>query len=117
MADLLAGIGLAPGLVHWLLFTAALFAVGLYGLLTRRSAIGVLMAVELLLNSSALSFVVFNRFRSPSLVDGQVMAVFVIAVAAAEVVVAMAIFVALYRVGQVIDVERLDNLKNDEVKP
>jgi len=112
-----AGIGFAPSLVHWLLFTAAIFAIGLYGILTRRSAVGVLMAVELLLNSSALSFVIFNRFCSPAMVDGQVMAIFIIAVAAAEVIVGMAVFVALYRAGRSIDVSRLDHLKNDEVKP
>ncbi|MDD5308969.1 MAG: NADH-quinone oxidoreductase subunit NuoK [Deltaproteobacteria bacterium] len=117
MPDILAGLGLAPGIVHWMVLTAALFAVGLYGILTRRSAVGVLMAVELLLNSAALSFVVFNHFRMPALVDGQVMAVFVIAVAAAEVVVGMAVFVALYRVSHTVDLNRLDRLKNDEVKP
>jgi NADH-quinone oxidoreductase subunit K len=117
MPDILSGLGLAPGIVHWLILTAALFAVGLYGILTRRSAVGVLMAVELLLNSAALSFVVFNHFRTPSLVDGQVMAVFVIAVAAAEVVIGMAIFVALYHISHTVDVNRLDRLRNDEVKP
>ncbi len=62
MPDLFAGIGFVPGLQHWLILAAALFAVGLYGVLTRRSAVGVLMAVELLLNSAALTFVVFNHF-------------------------------------------------------
>jgi len=116
MPDLFADIGLQPGLQHWLLLAAAVFSVGVYGVLTRRSAVGVLMSVELLLNSAALTFVVFNRFSRPAAVDGQVMAVFVIAVAAAEVVVAMAVFVALYRVGRTVDVNRLDRLKNDEVE-
>jgi NADH:ubiquinone oxidoreductase subunit K len=116
MPDILAGMGFVPGLQHWLILAAALFAVGVYGVLTRRSAVGVLMAVELLLNSAALTFVVFNRFSRPAAVDGQVMAIFVIAVAAAEVVVAMAIFVALYRVGRTVDLNRLDRLKNDEVE-
>jgi NADH:ubiquinone oxidoreductase subunit K len=117
MPDILLGLGLAPGLAHWLILTAALFAIGLYGILSRRSAVGVLMAVELLLNSGALSFVVFDHFRTPALVDGQIMAVFIIAVAAAEVVVGMAVFVALFRVSHTVDVNRLDRLRNDEVKP
>ena len=77
-----------PGLIHWLILSNVLFAIGLYGLLSRRNAIGILMAVELMLNSAAMNVVVFNRFLAPRSVDGQIMALFVIAVAAAEVVVA-----------------------------
>ncbi len=101
-----------PGVGHWLLLSTVLFSIGLYGLLTRRNAVGILMAVELMLNSAALNFVVFNRFVRPDSVDGQIMAIFVIAVAAAEVVVGMAIFVALFRVRQTIDVNRMDAMKD-----
>lgn len=102
----------APGLNHWLVLSTVLFSIGLYGLLTRRNAVGVLMAVELMLNSAALNFVAFNKFVTPGAFDGQIMAIFVIAVAAAEVVVGMAIFVALFRLRQTVDVNRVDTLKH-----
>ncbi len=101
-----------PGPGHWLVLSAVLFSIGLYGLLTRRNAVGILMAVELMLNSAALNFVVFNKFVRPSSVDGQIMAIFIIAVAAAEVVVGMAIFVALFRIRATIDVNRMDAMKD-----
>jgi NADH-quinone oxidoreductase subunit K len=104
-------LGLAPGVGHWLVLSAVLFSIGLYGLLSRRNAVGVLMAVELMLNSGALNFVVFNRYVAPGGVDGQMMAIFVIAVAAAEVVVGMAIFVALFRRRATVDVTRMDIMK------
>jgi NAD(P)H-quinone oxidoreductase subunit 4L len=100
-----------PGLTEWLVLSNTLFAIGVYGLLSRRNAIGLLMAIELMLNAAALNVVVFNRFVAPGTVDGQVMALFVIAVAAAEAVVAMAIFVALFRHRSTIDVNRMDSMK------
>jgi len=109
MTELLKTI--APGAGHWLVLSAILFSIGLYGLLSRRNAIGVLMAVELMLNSGALNFVVFNHYVAPGQVDGQMMAIFVIAVAAAEVVVGMAIFVALFRRRSTVDVTRMDIMK------
>ena len=110
MIDFLAGH--SPGVGHWLVLSAVLFSIGLYGLLTRRNAVGILMAVELMLNSAALNFVVFNQFVRPVSVDGQIMAIFIIAVAAAEVVVGMAIFVALFRIRATIDVNRMDTMKD-----
>ncbi len=101
-----------PGHVEWLLLSATLFAIGLYGVLTRRNAVGILISVELLLNSAALNFVVFNRFVAPAACDGQITAIFVIAVAAAEVVVGMAIFVALFRHRGTIDVNRMNTMKD-----
>ena len=102
----------APGAIHWLVLSAILFSIGLYGLLTRRNAVGILMAVEVMLNSAALNFVVFNRFVAPATMDGQIMAIFIIAVAAAEVVVGMAIFVALFRLRSTVDVNRINTLKD-----
>lgn len=101
-----------PGIFHWLVLSALLFSIGIYGMLTRRNAVGILMAVELLLNSGALNFVVFDRFVAPGAVDGEVMALFVIAAAAAEVVVGMAIFVILYKNRRTVDVTRMDMMKN-----
>ena len=102
----------APTLHHWLLLTAALFSIGLYGMLTRRNAVGILMSLELCLNAAAVNFVLFNRFLAPPQVDGAVMAIFIIAVAAAEVVVGMAIFVAMYAQRRTVDVHRLDTLRD-----
>ena len=99
-----------PGLTHWLVLTTVLFSIGLYGLMSRRNAIGVLMAVELMLNSAALNFVIFNHLLWPGGVDGLTMSLFIIAVAAAEVVVGMAIFVAIYRSRQTVDVNKMDSL-------
>jgi len=103
---------IVPGIEEWLVLSTLLFAIGLYGVLTRRSAIGILIALEIALNSAALNFVVFNSLLSPAKVDGSVMAIFVIAVAAAEVVVAMAIFVSLYRQRRSLDVTAMDKLKD-----
>ena len=102
----------APGVFHWLVLSALLFAIGIYGMLTRRNAIGILMAVELLLNSGALNFIVFDRYIAPGAVDGEIMAIFIIATAAAEVVVGMAIFVVLYKTRRTVDVTRMDLMKN-----
>jgi NADH-quinone oxidoreductase subunit K len=101
-----------PHIEHWLALSAILFAIGLYGLLSRRNAIGILMSIELMLNSAILNLVVFNRFVAPASVDGQIMALFVIAIAAAEAVVGMAIFVAIFRHRRIIDVNRMDLMKD-----
>ena len=102
----------SPKMGHWLVLSAVLFSIGIYGFLTRRNAVGILMAIELMLNSGALNFVVFNHFLRPATVDGTVMAIFVIAVAAAEVLVGLAIFVALYRHRGTVDVSRMDSLRD-----
>jgi NADH:ubiquinone oxidoreductase subunit K len=109
MTEFLAGF--APGLSEWLTLSAVLYAIGLYGLLTRRNAIAILMAVEIMLNAAALNFVVFNRYVSPELIDGHIMALFVIVMAAAEVVVGMAIVVALYRLRGTVDVNQMNSMK------
>lgn len=100
-----------PGLTQWLVLATVIFSIGIAGLLTRRNAVGILMAAELMLNSAALVFVIFNRFSAPS-VDGQIMAIFIIAVAAAEAVIGMAIFVALFRYRQTIDVTQIALLRD-----
>jgi len=84
------------GLPHYLIVSAALFSLGMIGILTRRNAVNVLMGVELVLNSANLNLVAFSRFGSGNL-QGQLFAVFVIVIAAAEVAVALAIVLTLYR--------------------
>ena len=99
-------------LEHVLVVAALLFSIGLFVALTRRNAVGVLMGVELMLNSVNLNLVGFARFvESPRPIDGHVFSVFVITVAAAEAAVALALAVSVYRLRQSIDVDRLDLLK------
>jgi len=99
-------------LEHVLVVGALLFSIGLYVALSRRSAVGVLMGIELMLNSVNLNLVGFARFvDSPRPIDGQVFSVFVITVAAAEASVALALAVAVYRLRESIDVDRLNILK------
>lgn len=102
----------APELYHWLFLSTILFSIGLYGVLTRRNAVGVLMAVELLLNSTAMNFLIFNHFTSKPFLDGAIMVIFIIAVAAAEAVIAMALFVAVFRSRKTVDVTQVNTLKN-----
>lgn len=100
------------GLEHVLVVGALLFSIGLYTALSRRNVVGVLMGVEMMLNSVNLNLVGFSRFvESPNPIDGQVFAVFVITVAAAEASVALALAVSVYRLRQSIDIDKLNLLK------
>jgi len=100
------------GLEHVLVVGALLFSIGLYVALSKRSAVGILMGIELMLNSVNLNLVGFARFvESPRPIDGQVFTVFVITVAAAEAAVALALAVSVYRLRESIDVDRLNILK------
>ena len=95
-----------------LIFSAALFSLGIYGALTRRNPIAILMSIELMLNAAALNFVTFTKYVAPGRVDGQVFTLFIITIAAAEAAVALAIFVALFKFRREIDVQKADKLKN-----
>jgi NADH-quinone oxidoreductase subunit K len=101
-----------PSLSHYLVLSALLFAVGIYGLLTRRNLIGMLMSVEIILNSAALNFVAFHHFRFGGDAAGAVFPVMIIAVAAAEAAVVLAIVIVLFRHKQHLDVEASDTLKH-----
>ena len=85
------------GIQHYLVVSALLFSLGILGVLTRRNAVNVLMGVELILNSANINLVAFSRFASRPSLDGQLFAIFVIVIAAAEVAVALAIVLTLYR--------------------
>jgi NAD(P)H-quinone oxidoreductase subunit 4L len=99
-------------LEHVLVVGALLFSIGLFVALSRRNAVGVLMGIELMLNSINLNLIGFARFvESPRPIDGHVFAVFVITIAAAEAAVALALAVAVYRNRQSIDVDRLNLLR------
>lgn len=95
----------------WLTVSAILFALGVYGALSRRNAIGILMGIELILNAVNVNLVAFWRYISPTQVDGQIFAMIVIAIAAAEAAVGLAIVIAVYRRQKTADVEDLDLLK------
>ena len=84
------------GLPHFLTVSAALFSLGLFGVMARRNTVAILMGVELMLNAANLNFVAFSRYVQHG-IDGQIVAAFVIVLAAAEAAVALAIILALYR--------------------
>jgi len=95
----------------YLILAAALFCVGLYGVLARRNAIGVLMSVELMLNAVNINLVAFWRYVTPALVTGPMFTIFVIAVAAAEAAVGLALVIAIYRSRDTVNVEEVDLMK------
>ncbi len=97
------------GLTHYLVVSAALFTLGLLGLLTRRNLLIIYMSLELMLNAGNLALVAFSRFNNN--LNGQVMVFFIITVAAAEVAVGLALIVALFRKRQSVQVEELTTLK------
>lgn len=101
-----------PGLYHILFISAALFFTGVYGFLTRRNLITMLMSIELILNSVNLNFIAFNKYLWPEKMAGLFFTVFIIAIAAAEAAVAIAIIINLYRSHHSIDVEQAEELKN-----
>jgi len=99
------------GLQHYLILSAILFSIGLYGVLAKRNAVIILMCVELMLNAVNITLVAFSRYVTPAMLTGQVFAIFVIVVAAAEVAVGLAIIFAIYRGLEDIDVSKIDLLK------
>jgi NADH-quinone oxidoreductase subunit K len=95
----------------YLIVGAALFCIGIYGALSRRNAIGILMGVELVLNSVNINLVAFWRYIRPEQMTGQVFAVFVMAIAAAEAAVGLALIIAIFRNRNTVIVEEVDLLK------
>ncbi|GGB22231.1 NADH-quinone oxidoreductase subunit NuoK [Puia dinghuensis] len=98
-------------LSHILFVSTALFFIGMYGLFTRRNMITMLMAVELILNSVNINFIAFNKYLYPEKLEGVFFSLFIIAIAAAEAAVAIAIIINLYRNLHSIDVEAADEMK------
>jgi NADH-quinone oxidoreductase subunit K len=95
----------------YLLFSAALFVIGLFGVLARRNAVAILIGIELMLNSVNINLVAFWRYISPDGISGQAFAVIVFAVAAAEVAVGLALIISIYRRRGTIAAEEIDMLK------
>ena len=95
----------------FLLLALALFCLGLYGVLSRRHLIGILIGVELMLNATSLNFLAFSRFVVSDPTTAQVVVLFIIGLAAAEAAVALSIIVAVYRARRSVDVDQLHDLR------
>ena len=98
-------------LQHYLVLSAALFCLGLYGVLTRRNAVSVLMGIELILNSVNLNFVALNHFLHRAALTGQMAVLFTITIAAAEATVGLALVVSIFRSRRSVRLEDADLLK------
>ena len=98
------------GLTHFLVVGAIVFLAGMFCVLTRRNAIGILMGVELILNSANINYLAFSRYSSVGY-DGQLFAIFVIMLAAAEAAIGLAIVLGIYQTFHTIDVEATDTLR------
>lgn len=95
----------------YLVFSIALFSIGLFGVLARKNAIAMLMGIELMLNAVTVNLVAFWRYLAPVGIAGQVWAVIVIAVAAAEVAVGLGLFISIYRRRNTVAADQIDLMK------
>jgi NADH:ubiquinone oxidoreductase subunit K len=103
---------LVPGLRHFLVLGSILFALGMYGVLSRRNAVGILLSIELMLNGVNLLMVAFARYLSSEQeLAGQMFAIFIITQAAAEAAIGLAIIIAIYRQRRTVQVDQLDLMK------
>jgi len=102
---------MAIGLTEYLVISALLFSLGIYGIITRKNAILVLMGLELVLNSANINFLAFSKYNGLN-IDGQIAAVFVIVLAAAEAAVALAIVLNIYKNFKHINIDEVDNLRD-----
>jgi NAD(P)H-quinone oxidoreductase subunit 4L len=98
-------------LQYFLILSAALFCIGIFGLITSRNAVRVLMSIELMLNAVNLNLMAFSNYLDAQDVKGQVFTTFVIAIAAAEAAVGLAIVLAIYRNRDTVDMEQFNLLK------
>ncbi len=98
-------------ITHFLIVSTLVFFIGVYGFLTRKNLITLLMSIELILNSVNINFVVFNRYLYPGRLEGHFFALFIIAIAAAEASVAIALIINIYRRFNSIESDRVNELK------
>jgi NADH:ubiquinone oxidoreductase subunit K len=99
------------GLGHFLVLSAVLFSIGLYGVLAKRNALAMLLCVEIMLNAVNIALAAFSRYVTPAALTGQVFALFVMVVAAAEAAVGIAIIMTIYRSRGSIDATKIDLMK------
>jgi len=98
-------------LTSYLFIGALLFSVGIFGLFQRRTLIGMLIAIELMLNGASVNFMAFNRFLAPDPIIGQIYTLFIMGIAAAETAIALSIILALFRTIRSINIERARELR------
>ncbi len=99
------------GLIHYLIVAAVLFCAGIFTMITKRNAIGILIGVELVLNAANVNLVAFDRYWALGRLEGQIMALFVIVLAAAEAAMAVGICINVYRNLATIDVDKASQLQ------
>src|SRR4030066_576072 len=99
------------GLEHYLILSAVLFSIGFAGVVSKRNAVVILMCLEIMLNAVNIALVAFSRYMTPTLLTGQVFAIFIIVVAAAETAVGLAIIMSIFRNRETIDVTKIDLMK------
>ena len=99
------------GLREFLILSAVLFALGLYGAMSKKSAIMILMGIELMTNAINISLIAMSRFLTPSLMTGQFFAAFIMVVSTAEIGLGLALVLALYRRTRTVEVDRADRLR------
>lgn len=95
---------------HVLILSAVLFAIGIYGVLSRRNMLGILMSIELMFNAATINFVAFNRFLHPDQPWGQGFVIFIMTLAAAEAVVGLSLVLMIYRNVKSVYAEKLSLL-------
>ncbi len=98
-------------LTVYLVAALLLFCIGLFGLLQRRSLIGMLISIELMLNAAGINFLAFNRFLAPDPAVGQILVLFVMGIAAAEAAIALSLILALFRRLRSINIEQARDLR------
>ena len=99
------------GLNHFLIISVLLFSMGIFGVITRRNAVMVLMGIELILNAANINFIAFSKYGNFGY-NGQVMALFIIVLAAAEAAIALAIVLNIYKTFSTVNVDEIDRLKD-----
>lgn len=100
-------------LTHYIVLSAILFFIGIFGVITRKNAIGILMSIELIFNAVNINMVAFNKFLAPAGgYLGELFVIFIITVAAAESVLGLAIILAVYRNRGIINADEMDIMKN-----
>lgn len=102
---------LSVSLTHYVVLSALLFSIGLFGVLVKKNAISVLICIELMLNAVNINLIAFSKYVTPGDFIGQIFAIFVITVAAAEVGVGLAIIIAIYRNKLSVNLDEFDWLK------
>ncbi|MCM1450951.1 MAG: NADH-quinone oxidoreductase subunit NuoK [Clostridium sp.] len=98
-------------LIYWLVPTLVMFCCGVYGFITRKNMIAILISLELMLNAVDINFALFNRYLYPEAMEGMFFTLFAIAIAAAETAVAIAIILNIFRAVKNVDVQGIDQMK------